>query len=152
MDKSLENLCALIDSGKEENLEIALRLSHALTDEWRWIHRMLQSRKRLPKGSKSWYQVFALAVQFDLDRVQVISNAKRGETETKEYSMFEIHQGVTLELHYKLFRFELGRMYDDLNLAYDGLQRQYLPPDAINQNACVSLTKWAIDLLEKPEQ
>ena len=152
MDKSLNNLCALIDSGKEENLEIALRLSHALADEWKWIHTMLQSKKRLPKGSTSWYQVFALAVKFDLDRVQVISNSKQGETETKEYSMFEIHQGVTLEMHYKLFRLELGKLYDDLNLAYDGLQRQYLPPDAIKQNACVSLASWAIELLEKEDQ
>jgi len=152
MDKTLKNLLALIDSGEEENLEMALQLSHNLEDDWRWIHTMLQSKKRLPKGTKSWYQVYALAITYDHDRVQVIHEPKRGKTETIEYSMFEIHQGVALELHYKLFRLELNKLYGDLNLVYDGLQRNHVPSDLIKQNACVSLASWVIDLLEKGVQ
>lgn len=42
--KIIDNLRALIDSGKEENLEMAMYLSVNLPPEWRWLHTYCSGR------------------------------------------------------------------------------------------------------------
>lgn len=109
MDSTLKNLFAWIDSGKEENLEMALQLSVNLADEWKWIHVMLQSKKRLPTGFRSWYEVYAKAVVFDQERV-LIPVYSDGKVDHDTYTMTEIHQGVALELHWELFRIDRAKL------------------------------------------
>lgn len=110
--KTTENLFELIDSGKEENLEMALQLSVNLAPEWRWIHVMLQSRKRLPTGYRSWYEAYAKAVEFDHERI-LFPVMTDGKADHQTYTMTEIHQGVALELHWQLFRLDARELWNE---------------------------------------
>lgn len=123
----LNNLFALIDSGKEENLEMALQLSVNLADEWKWIHVMLQSRKRLPTGCRSWYDAYAKAVKYDLERIR-FSVLADGKVDDQTYTMTEIHQGVALELHWLLFRQEFFELKNETRRMEFDFQRNYFAP------------------------
>ena len=112
--KTLDNLFALIDSGKEENLEMALQLSVNLAPEWKWIQVMLQSRKRLPTGYRSWYEAYAKAVEFDHESI-LFPVLNDGKVNHQTYTMTEIHQGVALELHWQLFRLDSRELWVDVS-------------------------------------
>ena len=114
--KTLDNLLALIDSGKEENVEMALQLSVNLADEWKWIRQYLQSKKRLPKQYVSWYALYADMVKYDNERVivlepnHILATATSASCSRYEFRMSEIHQNVALELHWELFRANYNEM------------------------------------------
>ena len=143
--KTLDNLLALIDSGKEENLEMALQLSVNLADEWKWIQTMLQSRKRLPTGYRSWYEAYAKAAEFDHERIMfpVLTD---GKVDHQTYTMTEIHQGVALELHWELFRVDQRSLIDDArHLKYVLAERNGYP----TKNEVIDLSSKIIKLLPR---
>lgn len=130
--RTLDNLFALIDSGTEANLEMALQLSVNLPDEWKWVHKYLKSRKRLPRQYFSWYAMFAECVKYNHDTVMVwnILDAQNQVPfripKDTEYSMTEVMQGVALELHWQLFRVNARSPEQDLHhLEYELRKNPY---------------------------
>ena len=142
--KTTENLFELIDSGKEENLEMALQLSVNLAPEWRWIHVMLQSRKRLPTGYRSWYEAYAKAVEFDHERILFPVMAD-GKVDYQTYTMTEIHQGVALDLHYQLFRIDRAKLISGI-VNTEQAVRQMVGPN-VTKSTVLKLAEWVSTIL-----
>ncbi len=142
--KTLENLLALIDSGKEENLEMALQLSANLADEWKWINVMIQSRKRLPTGYRSWYEAYAKAVEFDHERILFPVMAD-GKVDYQTYTMTEIHQGVALDLHYQLFRIDRAKLISGI-VNTEQAVRQMVGPN-VTKSTVLKLAEWVSTIL-----
>jgi len=153
MDRSLENLCELIDSGKEENLELALQVSVNLPKEFEWLHKYLRSFKRLPSNFTSWYHLYSEVVGYGLETVtvvehyRVLSNLRLPKFPEHRFRISEIAENVANELHYKLFRMENPQLKADLEEVEDSIFR--LKGFTDTKNTCVSLAKWAINLRER---
>lgn len=155
MNKSLENLCALIDSGEEENLEMALQLSVNLPREFEWLHKYLRSFKRLPSNFTSWYHLYSEVVGYGLETVSVVepfsvvATIRPPKFPEHRFHMSEIAENVANELHYKLFRMEHQQLKGDLEIVEDSLFR--LKGFTDTTNTCVNLAKWAINLRERKD-
>ena len=155
--KTTENLFELIDSGKEENLEMALQLSVNLPPEWKWIRQYLQSKKRLPKHYNSWYAVYADAVKYNHPRVCFIEPDDQvpfynsPTSKRYEFSMEEIHQGVALELHWQLFRVTHRELEREAKLAKYEIDRATGRPEyagmPLPKNKAIQLMCRIVDLL-----
>lgn len=159
MDKSLNNLFALIDSGKEENLEMALQLSVNLAPEWKWVHRYLQSKKRLPRHYNSWYAVYADAAKYDHERIQILDpnhylpTVRSPTCTVYEFSMSEIHQNVALEMHWEMFGVSHREMEREAKIAKYEMDRVAgMPVYAgmnVPKNKAIQLMCRIIDLLPR---
>ena len=153
MDRSLENLCELIDSGKEENLELALQVSVNLPKEFEWLHKYLRSFKRLPSNFTSWYHLYSEVVGYRLETVCVVEHYRVSSTlrlpkfPEHRFHMSEITENVANELHYKLFRMEHPQLRADLEEVEDSMFR--LKGFTDTNNTCVNIAKWAINLRER---
>ena len=142
--KTTENLFELIDSGKEENLEMALQLSVNLALEWRWINVMIQSRKRLPTGYRSWYEAYAKAVEFDHERI-LFPVMTDGKADHQTYTMTEIHQGVALELHYQLFRIDRAKLIAGIVNTEQAVHHMVGPN--VTKSTVLKLAEWVSTIL-----
>ena len=142
--KTLDNLIALIDSGKEENLEMALQLSVNLAPEWRWINVMIQSRKRLPTGYRSWYEAYAKVVEYDHERI-LFPVMTDGKVDHQTYTMTEIHQGVALELHYQLFRIDRAKLIAGIVNTEQAVHHMVGPN--VTKSTVLKLAEWVSTIL-----
>jgi hypothetical protein len=157
--KTLDNLLALIDSGKEEDLEMALQLSVNLAPEWKWIRHYLQSKKRLPKQYVSWYAIYADMVKYDNERVivlepnHILATATSPSCTSYEFHMSEIHQNVALELHWELFGVTHRELEREAKLAkYEMDRAAGMPVYAglnVPKNKAIQLMCRIVDLLPR---
>lgn len=111
MSTTIENLLKLLDSGKEENIEMAMQLYANLDfpHEYQWLKKYLIAKKRLPKQYPSWYLVYCAAIKIDHYRIQIQIPRELTQRPSPEptYDVFEftiqeLYENVANELHFMM--------------------------------------------------
>lgn len=71
MSEQVQNLRRLIDSGKRENIEMAIQLSTNWKPESKWLHDYAIALMELPPSYKSWQQLYLEVMRYGHEKVQI---------------------------------------------------------------------------------
>lgn len=71
METQVQNLRRLIDSGKRENIEMAVQLSTNFKPESKWLHEYAKSMIFLPMQYGSWIALYLDVLRFCQDKIEV---------------------------------------------------------------------------------
>ena len=141
METQTQNLRRLIDTGKRENIEMAVQLSTNFKPESKWLHDYAAALLLLPTQYKSWLQLYIEAMRYDHDRISVpfrprqvgaqLRQDRLMEVRRLELTMDEIRQSVANEYTYLMTSMTTQDYTDGLTeMAYRGFSVN-VHPDAI---------------------
>lgn len=156
--KNLDSLRALIDSGKRENIEMAVHLSQNLPKEWQWLHRHIKAKLDLPDRFISWLDVYSRAVKQNSDNVTIelthlvkkkpsIIKFDPYKTDTFIFNIGDVQANVANEIFYVMHTICPNDLSDDIYRAQIAVMERWNQSDEeADQNLAISISNKVLSL------
>ena len=156
--KNLDSLRALIDSGKRENIEMAVHLSQNLPKEWQWLHRHAKAKLDLPDRFISWLDIYSRAVKQNSENVKIelthlvkrkpsIIKFDPYKTDTFIFNIVDVQANVANEIFYIMHTISPNDLSDDVYRAQIAVMERWKQSEEdADNNLAISISNKVLSL------